>query len=122
MSRWKHGITAAASIVAFVASAAPAWAETDRAAYINGALRKLGRGIANVATCPAELIRVPSMVGRRDGLIAEATTGVVQGIWQMLRRGVVGVFEVATFYAEVPEGFEPIITPEYVWTQSAWAE
>ncbi|MBI4341405.1 MAG: exosortase system-associated protein, TIGR04073 family [Candidatus Omnitrophica bacterium] len=101
----------------------PAWAgEPVNAPYVSGSLRKLGRGIANVATCPAELVRTPLLVGRRDGLIAELSVGIVQGVWMMLVRGVTGVFEVASFYAEIPKGFEPLVKPEFVWASGSWAE
>ena len=95
---------------------------SDAAGYVNGALRKLGRGVANVATCPAELLRVPTLVGRKDGTLASITVGVAQGAWQALARGVSGVFEIVTFYAETPKGFAPVVRPEFVWQDGDWAE
>lgn len=103
--------------------AAPAGAqEKDWNAHMSGSMRKLGRGVANVATCPLELIRTPSLVGRSEGLIAEITTGIAKGAWNTVVRGVAGVYEVITFPIETKEGFEPIVKPEYVWANSNWAE
>lgn len=88
----------------------------------SGMLRKLGRGIANIATCPAELLRTPELVGRRDGYLAGLTVGILQGAWRTIVRGVSGVYEVATFYAEIPKGYEPLVKPEFVWAHGNWAE
>ena len=118
--RWV-GAVAVVLLVSSVA-ATPGWAETDWTAYINGSLRKFGRGVANVATCPGEMIRTPNLIGRQDGLVAEFSVGIVQGLWRTVLRGVTGVFEVATFYAEIPKGFEPLMKPEFVWAESTWAE
>lgn len=104
------------------------WAAPVRAAdegggsYVDGALRKLGRGIANVATCPAELIRTPELTGRKDGYLAGLTVGIVEGAWRTVVRGVTGVFEVVTFFAEVPKDFAPLMKPEFVWTEGNWSE
>lgn len=101
----------------------PAAALEERStSSLDGSLRKLGRGLANIATGPAELLRTPELVGRREGYVAAVTVGVVQGVWRAILREVVGVFEVATFYAEVPDNFEPLIAPEFVWEHGGWAE
>ena len=99
-----------------------AMAETTSPSHADAILRKLGRGIANVATCPAELIRVPTLVGREDGYLAAMTVGILQGAWQMLMRGGAGIVEVATFYAEIPKGYAPLVRPEFVWQHGNWAE
>ncbi len=96
--------------------------DTVDQAYITGMMTKLGRGIANIATCPLELLRTPTLVGRREGNVAALTVGVAQGVWRTVQRGAVGVFEVATFYAEIPDNFEPIMKPEFVHAHGDWAE
>ena len=85
-------------------------------------LRKLGRGVANIATCPAELIRIPMLVERRDGYVAGMSVGIIQGVWRTLVRGTTGVLEVVTFYAEIPKGYEPLVKPEFVFAHGSWAE
>lgn len=117
---WPVWMSAIVLMVAGVA--APVWAEEKSSGRVNGMLRKLGRGIANVVTCPAELIRTPRQVGLKDGGIAESTVGVLQGAWRTVARGVAGVFEIGTFYVENPNGFEPIMLPEFVWVSGDWAE
>lgn len=96
--------------------------ETRDHSHVNGILTKLGRGIANVATCPLELIRTPTLVGRQQGNVAALTVGMAQGAWRTLQRGAIGLFEVVTFFAEVPENFEPIMTPEFVHAHGDWAQ
>jgi putative exosortase-associated protein (TIGR04073 family) len=101
--------------------AAPVFAEGGSSSQ-NGPLRKLGRGVANLGTCPAELIRTPELVARRDGYIAAMSVGLLQGAWRAILRGTAGVFEIATFYLEIPEGFRPLVTPEFVWEHGDWIE
>ena len=95
-------------------------AEEAAPTYMEGSLHKLGRGLANIATCPGELIRVPTIVGRRDGYLAGSSVGVLQGAWRTILRGGAGVIEVLTFYLERPDDFKPLILPEYVFAQGAW--
>ena len=107
----------------------PSWAnipgssdETRDHAYVNGMMTKLGRGIANIVTCPLELIRTPTLVGRRQGYLASLTVGIAQGAWRTLQRGAIGLFEIATFYAEIPDNFEPIMKPEFVHAHGDWSQ
>ena len=65
-------------------------AEGDRNAYVSGMMRKLGRGIANIATSPAEIVRTSSIVGREKGLVAEITVGITQGLWRTVQRAATG--------------------------------
>lgn len=114
---------AGACVLAVGLAAAPAaWAGEGTSTYMSGMWRKLGRGIANVATFPLEIPRTSSIVGRSEGGLAAWTAGTLQGAWRGLVRGATGVFEIVTFYAEIPEGFEPLFKPEYVWTAGNWAE
>lgn len=86
-------------------------------------LRKLGRGLANIVTCPAELIRVPLLVGRTDGSVASLSVGVVKGIWRTVLRGGAGVIETATFFVGIPNAdFRPLITPEFVYAHGSFSE
>jgi len=105
-----------------VVATPPVFAMGSAGSYANGALRKLGRGVANVVTCPGELIRTSQFVGQQDGYISSLTVGVLQGVWRTLLRGVTGAFEVVTFYAEIPKGFEPIMKPEFVWAHGDWTK
>jgi len=97
-------------------------AEEESSAVVKGRMRKLGRGIANIATAPAELIRTPELVGRRDGALSAMTVGLLQGAWRTVLRAAAGIYETATFFVEAPPGYEPILHPEFVWQHGAWTE
>lgn len=105
-----------------VGLAAPVGARQAESSYLEGSSRKLGRGISNAITFPFELIRTPTLVGRRDGNVAALSVGVVQGVTRAVLRGLAGLFEVATFYVEIPKGFGPLMKPEFVWHHGDWVE
>ena len=89
--------------------------------YAKGVTRKLGRGVANVATAPLELIRVPYLTGQRDGGLAGLSVGMVQGAWSVVVRELAGLVEVTTFLIPLPRDFQPLIRPEFVYANGDWA-
>ena len=115
-------VCAAGLAAGLMASPALAMEGEGTSSYVDSSLSKLGRGIANVATCPFELIRTPVMVSHKDGYVAAISVGLLQGAWRTIARGVTGVFEIVTFYAEVPKGFEPLMKPEFIWANGDWVE
>ena len=100
----------------------PNAAAFESSTYMEGATRKLGRGIANVVTSPLELIRTPELVGRRDGYIGGLTVGIAQGAWHAVARFATGAYDAVTFLLPVPRDFDPVLYPEFVWKHGAWAE
>ena len=92
------------------------------ASYGRQTMHKLGRGIANVFTGIFEIPRTAQIVTTREGSLAGSTIGLTQGIWRMLLREVVGVYEVLTFYAEVPPDFKPMMRPEFIFAYTNWAD
>ena len=99
----------------------PAFAETE-VSRADGALRKLGRGVANIATAPLELLRTPTLVSQHEGYLAGISVGVLQGAWRTIQRAAVGAYEVVTFCVPTSTGSGPIMKPEFVWTDGNWAE
>lgn len=112
----------AAGALACAAVAQPAWADSPTTRYVDGMMGKLGRGVANIVTGPLELIRVPTLVGRADGLYASITAGLLQGLWRGVAREVGGAYEVVTFFLQYPDDFAPVVRPDYVWKNGNWAE
>jgi len=80
----------------------------------NNPLTKLGRGIANVLTSPIALGRGITDAYDKDGILAGVTVGALTGAFNVVKRILVGAYEVATFPAPIPSMYEPILTdPEY---------
>jgi len=95
-------------------------AEDSSPPYLQGASRKLGRGLLNVATAPLEFIREPYLISQRDGGPAGVTIGVVQGLVSAVIRELAGLVEVATFFLPVPKDFRPLVQPEFVYAHGDW--
>ena len=110
---------AALSALVVCGGGAMAQADTDVA---DARLHKLGRGLANIITAPAELVRVPYLVGQRDGYLAGSTVGVTQGLWRTIVREAAGIAETLTCYSGHPDNYAPIVKPEFVWTHGSWSE
>ena len=115
----RMGVVAALALAGF---ATPVCAEEGQASYVDGSLRKLGRGITNIVTCPLELIRTPQAESYRYGYMEAVSVGLLRGAWRTIQRGVVGAFEVLTFCVEIPKDFEPLMTPEFVFVDGDWAK
>jgi putative exosortase-associated protein (TIGR04073 family) len=81
-----------------------------RAGYLEGAVHKLGRGLGNVIGIPVEVLLNIESVSEERGYVAGGTYGLTRGVYHGVVRGLVGVYEVATFI--VPQ--EPIVHPEFV--------
>ncbi len=76
------------------------------------ALRKFGRGIANLTWGWTDL---PLAMHREDtlnGPVAAYTYGIVRGLAKAVSRTAVGIYEIASFPIPWPDGYWPIIGPE----------
>jgi putative exosortase-associated protein (TIGR04073 family) len=98
------------AVVALVVLLAPA---TAAAQYT--AARKIGRGLSNF-TCgwlaiPGEVVQT----GRERGYGWGFTLGFVEGIGMAFVRTAVGAYESISAPFPLPEGFRPIVRPEYPW-------
>lgn len=82
--------------------------------FADGITRKLGRGLANMATgfleVPDNIVRV----SEKDGWLAGITFGTMKGLAWAIVRTAVGAYETVTFFAPVPSGYEPILEPEFL--------
>ena len=111
-NRRRVGATLAATVLAFGLLTAPtaALAEPE---YTSA--RKVGRGLANFSlgflAIPGHLIIESKNRGAATGL----PLGFAIGIGWFVTTEVVGVWEFISSPFEVPEGFKPLIEPEYPW-------
>jgi putative exosortase-associated protein (TIGR04073 family) len=82
--------------------------------YADTALKKLGRGMANVLTCPIELPYRIGQANEESGPFAAFTWGALDGFFRMTMRFIVGMYEIGTFPIPFPQHYEPIIDdPEF---------
>ena len=103
---------AAGALVAVFGFAAPAFAaEPD---YGTNVSRKLGRGFSNAAFGWMEVLKGVEKVGAEQNFIAGITWGPLYGTGNTIIRTTVGLFEIGTFLFPVPDGFKPILQPEFV--------
>ena len=87
-------------------------------------IEKLGRGVANVAFGPLELLIRPYDVNQDKGAIASLTYGVLSGVAYTIARECVGVVDIVTFPVPLPGcsddplsseyGYGPLMTPAWV--------
>ena len=82
-------------------------------------IKKLGRGVANVVTCPLEVCNGIQQVNDSDGVFAALTWGLLSGIFKTGVRAVVGVYEIISFPIPFPKDYGPILTdPEFFGAES----
>ena len=78
------------------------------------AVTKLFRGIANAATGWMEIPKQISLTCEESGGGKGWTWGLAKGVGWAVARSVVGGYEIVTFPLPIPEGYKPILQPEYV--------
>jgi putative exosortase-associated protein (TIGR04073 family) len=90
-------------------------------AYCDTALKKLGRGICNVVTCPFEIFEQIARVNTSDGPMAGLTYGLLKGVAMTGVRVVVGAYEIVTFPIPFPKDYKPILKdPEFFFEERDW--
>lgn len=108
----RRHIAAALMILAAVFAALPAFA-MDGGDYAAGSGTKLGRGVVNGATGWMEVPKQTAIGGQEAG-VPGVVGGFFKGVAMGVARTVVGAVEIATFWAPVPERFEPALKPATV--------
>jgi len=79
------------------------------------AARKCGRGAAGMLLGVLEIPGNMVKETRENGPARGFTLGFVMGIGMLVVRTLVGTYELFTSPFEIPEGFKPLIEPEYPW-------
>ena len=87
--------------------ASPAAAQT--------AVRKMGRGLANMTTSfleiPGQMVKETHAQGAGVGI----PVGFAKGLGMIVPRVLIGVYEFLSSPFPAPEGYRPILTPEFPW-------
>ncbi len=103
--------THVAAIAAILALLAPVAAQ----AVEYTAARKAGRGLAGMTL---GVLEVPGNIvkeTRENGAAQGWTLGFAMGLGKIVVRTLVGVFELLTSPFPLPEGYKPILEPEFPW-------
>ncbi len=93
----------------FLKSDAPVFASFDyrydskqdlKVQYESGSAKKITRGIVNTLLGWTEIVRTPIELsaGIEHGLLYSTVVGIPYGFFRFVRRTLVGVYEIATFY------------------------
>ena len=82
--------------------------------FAQNAVRKLGRGFANILTGFLELPQSIVDVSEEEGPLAAVTYGIVKGLALSVLRTGVGAYEIATFLIPLPSGYQPVLEPEFM--------
>lgn len=85
--------------------------------YAQDPLNKLGRGLANVLTGWVELPKNVYDTSVEENVLSGLTMGLAKGIGMTIVRTGAGVFETVTFPFPIPEDYEPVLEPEFVFSE-----
>lgn len=86
------------------------------AAAADGALDKAGRGLAALTTGVLELPGNVVESTRERGAAVGVPLGLAKGLGMTVVRELVGAYELVTAPLPAPEGYAPILRPEYPWS------
>ena len=81
------------------------------------AFTKLTRGFINIITGWVEIPKRIQETSQTSGAAAGFTWGLLRGIGHGFIRTAAGFYEFFTFPFPAPPGYEPVIQPEYVFTE-----
>lgn len=84
--------------------------------YAQDAFKKLGRGVVNSLTGWLEIPKGVVDESKANNVFMGLTVGTIKGLGLGLVRTGAGIYETVTFPFPIPEGYEPIVKPEYVYS------
>ena len=99
-------------LLVLAVSVGPAVAQQQRG-YGEGLMTKFARGVVNVATGWMELFKQPYVGGQQEGA-GGVFVGIGKGIGYTVGRTLSGAYDVVTFPVPLPDNFEPLMKPDYV--------
>ena len=85
--------------------------------YAQDPAKKLGRGIANVLTGWVELPKNIYDTSVEENVLSGLTMGLAKGVGMTIVRTGAGVYEAVTFPFPIPEDYQPVLEPEYVFSE-----
>ena len=80
-------------------------------------VKKLGRGLANILTGWVELPKNIYDTSVEDNILVGLTMGLAKGVGMFIVRTGAGVYEAVTFPFPIPEDYQPVLEPEFVFSE-----
>jgi len=84
--------------------------------YAQDPVKKLGRGLANILTGWVELPKNIYDTSVEENVLSGLTMGLAKGVGMTIVRTGAGVYETVTFPFPIPEDYQPVLEPEYVFS------
>ncbi len=85
--------------------------------YAQDPAKKLARGVANVLTGWVELPKNIYETSVEENILSGLTMGLAKGIGMTIVRTGAGVYETVTFPFPIPEDYQPVLEPEFVFSE-----
>ena len=79
--------------------------------------RKLGRAVTNILTGWVELPKNIYETKVEEDMFAALTMGIAKGVGMTIVRIGAGVYELITFPFPIPEHYQPILEPEFIFSK-----
>ena len=86
-------------------------------AYAQDPAKKLGRGLANVLTGWVELPKNIYDTSVEENILSGLTMGLAKGVGMTIVRTGAGIYETITFPFPIPEDYQPVLEPEFVFSE-----
>ncbi len=85
--------------------------------YAQDPAKKLARGLGNVLTGWIELPKNIYDTSVEDNPLSGLTIGLAKGVGMTIVRTGAGIYETVTFPFPIPAGYEPVLEPEFVFSE-----
>ena len=85
--------------------------------FAGNAIRKLARGAANASTGWLEVFKQIERETVANGDIGGIFLGPIKGLFKAIGRTAAGVYEMATFIIPLPSYYDPLVEPEFVFSE-----
>jgi len=85
--------------------------------YAQDPAKKLGRGLGNILTGWIELPKNIYDTSVEENVLSGITMGLAKGIGMTIVRTGAGVYETVTFPFPIPEDYQPVLEPEFVFSE-----
>ncbi len=79
--------------------------------------KKLVRGVANILTGWVELPKNIYDTSVEENILSGLTMGLAKGVGMTIVRTGAGIYETVTFPFPIPEDYQPVLEPEFVFSE-----